>query len=122
MRRISLFMGALVGGFTSLALMALWYLGDQLLGLPFVPFDAFDWLARNLPGNVITLAIDTIVRVITTFNLGATSPTAKLIEQLLGLGQVGWRGDTGHAYRISCRKEDCREGKWSYSKRLRNSL
>jgi DMSO/TMAO reductase YedYZ molybdopterin-dependent catalytic subunit len=88
MRRISLFMGALVGGFTSLALMALWYLGDQLLGLPFVPFDAFDWLARNLPGNVITLAIDTIVRVITTFNLGATSPTAKLIEQLLGLGQV----------------------------------
>jgi DMSO/TMAO reductase YedYZ molybdopterin-dependent catalytic subunit len=88
MRRVSLFRGALVGGLTSLPLMALWYLGEQLLGLPFVPFDAFDWLARNLPGNLITLAIDTIVKFITMFNLGATSPTAKLIEQFLGLGQV----------------------------------
>ena len=64
MRRHSLARGALLGGLTSLPLMALWYLGEQLAGLPFVPFDIFDWLARILPGDVITLGIDTIVRTI----------------------------------------------------------
>jgi DMSO/TMAO reductase YedYZ molybdopterin-dependent catalytic subunit len=86
MRRPSLVLGALLGGLTSLPLIALWYLGQQVAGLLFVPFDVFDWLARVLPGNVITLAIDTIVRTIRTFNLGPTSSTAKLIEQLQAIG------------------------------------
>ena len=86
MRRPSLALGALLGGLTGLPLIALWYLGQQVAGLLFVPFDVFDWLARVLPGNVITLAIDTIVNVIRTFNLGPTSSTAKFIEQLQAIG------------------------------------
>jgi DMSO/TMAO reductase YedYZ molybdopterin-dependent catalytic subunit len=86
MRRPSLALGALLGGLTGLPLIALWYLGQQLAGLLFVPFDVFDWLARVLPGNVITLAIDTVVGTIRTFNLGPTSSTAKLIEQFQAIG------------------------------------
>ncbi len=86
MKRPSLALGALLGGLTGLPLIALWYLGQQAAGLAFAPFDVFDWLARVLPGNVITLAIDTIVKVIRTFNLGPTSSMAKLIEQLQALG------------------------------------
>jgi DMSO/TMAO reductase YedYZ molybdopterin-dependent catalytic subunit len=79
-------LGALVGGLTSLPVMALLYLGEQFAGLPFVPFDLFDWLARVLPGDIITLGIDSIVRLIRTLNLGPISELAKLIEQLLALG------------------------------------
>jgi DMSO/TMAO reductase YedYZ molybdopterin-dependent catalytic subunit len=68
--------------------MALWYLGEQLAGLPFVPFDIFDWLARILPGDVITLGIDTIVRTIDALNLGSTSTAAKTIEQLQAIALV----------------------------------
>ncbi len=87
-RRPSLLLGALLGGLTGLPLMALWFLGEQLAGLPFLPFSIFDWLTRTLPGGVITLGIDTIVRVIDTFNLGSTSTTAKLMEQLMAMGIV----------------------------------
>lgn len=78
--------GALLGGLTSLPLLALFYLGNRWLSLPFVPFDVFDWLTRMLPGNVITAGIDLLVRVVRGFGLGATDRTAKQIEQLLALG------------------------------------
>ena len=48
-----------------------------------VPFDIFDWFARILPGDVITVGIDAMVNIIDTLNLGSTSETAKLIEQLM---------------------------------------
>ena len=82
----SMTLGALVGGLTSLPVIALLYLGEQFSGLPFVPFDLFDWFARVLPGDIITLGIDSIVKLIRTLNLGPTSQSAKLIEQLLALG------------------------------------
>jgi DMSO/TMAO reductase YedYZ molybdopterin-dependent catalytic subunit len=88
MRRSSLALGALLGGLTSLPLIALLFLGEQFAGLPFVPFDLFDWLARVLPGNVITAGIDTIVRVVGILNLGPTSTAAKRIEQLMAIGIV----------------------------------
>lgn len=67
--------------------MALLYLGEQLARLPFVPYDLFDWLARVLPGDVITLGIDAIVRLIALLNLGSTGESAKTIEQLIALVQ-----------------------------------
>jgi len=88
MRRPSLAFGAVLGGLTSLPLMALLFLGEQLANLPFVPFDLFDWLARVLPGDVITLGIAAIVRTINALSLGPTSTVAKLIEQLMGIGIV----------------------------------
>lgn len=85
MQRVSVATGALLGGLTSLPLIALSYLGEQFAGLPFIPFDFFDWLARVLPGNVIVVGTETIVNVVTTFNLGPTSTVAKRIEQLTGI-------------------------------------
>ena len=70
-----------MGGLLSLPLIALLYVGEQIARLPFTPFQLFDWLARALPGNVITLGIDAMVELIIFFNLGPTGDTAKLIEQ-----------------------------------------
>jgi phage protein D len=69
-RAPSLALGALLGGLTSLPVIALFYLGKQAAGLPFVPFDLFEWLARVMPGGIITLFIDSMVRLITTLKLG----------------------------------------------------
>ena len=52
MRQSQLWWGALLGGLTSLALTTIYYVGDQLAGLPFPPFDIFDWLGRALPSRV----------------------------------------------------------------------
>ncbi len=84
-RRPSALLGALLGGLSAIALTALLYLGDRLAALPFVPFDLFDWLARVLPGDIIRLSIDAIVRTVGTLHLGETSSMAKLIEQLLAI-------------------------------------
>jgi len=86
MKRPSIIGGALLGGLTSLPLMGLLFLGEQSVGLPFVPFDLFDWLARVLPGNVVISGIETMVQVIEALNLGPTSAAAKTIEQLMALG------------------------------------
>jgi DMSO/TMAO reductase YedYZ molybdopterin-dependent catalytic subunit len=88
MRRPTPALGALIGGLTSLPVIALSFLGWQLAELPFLPFDLFDWLARTLPGDVVRLGIDGIVRVTSGLRLGSTSTAAKTIEQLLALGMA----------------------------------
>lgn len=85
MRRPSLARVALLAGMTSIPLMALLYLGMAYAGLPFLPFDLFDWLARVLPGRLITITIDTMVSVIQTLGLGPISSVAKSTEQALGI-------------------------------------
>ncbi len=85
MRRSWLLLGALLGGLTGLPLIALSYLGGQWAGLPFVPFDIFDWLARVLPGVILRTTIDLIVRLVTVLHLGPTSIAAKQIEQFLAI-------------------------------------
>ncbi len=85
MRRTSLGLGALLGGITSLALLAISFLGEQIANLPFIPFDLFDFLVQNLPGNIITAGIDAMVGLITTLGIGPISAVAKSLEQLQGL-------------------------------------
>jgi DMSO/TMAO reductase YedYZ molybdopterin-dependent catalytic subunit len=82
----SLWMGALLGALTSLPVMGVSYLAERLLQVPFVPFDVFDWMARILPGQVITTTIDLMVAVIRGLNLGPTAATAKLAEQAQAIG------------------------------------
>jgi DMSO/TMAO reductase YedYZ molybdopterin-dependent catalytic subunit len=84
MRR-SLIFGVLVGGLTSLPLIAISYLAEQVAGLPFVPFDLFDWLTRTLPGQLLTASIDAMVRVIVWLGLADISNAAKRIEQMQAL-------------------------------------
>lgn len=81
-----LLLGALLGGLTSLPVIGLFYLGNQLFGLPFVPFDVFEWFARVLPGGVVILAIETMVKAILAVGVQDISEAGKFVEQLMGLG------------------------------------
>ena len=88
MKRSFLLVGAMFGFLTSLALMAVSYLGNVLINLPFLPFDLFDWLTRHLPGPVVEGGIQTMVTIIRALRLGPTDSTAKLAEQIQGFGLV----------------------------------
>ncbi len=77
--------GALTGGLAGLTFIAVCWLGQWLAGLPFLPFDLFDWLSRTLPGAVITFGIDMMVAVIRGLRLGPTAAAAKAGEQGLAL-------------------------------------
>lgn len=80
MERPRILTGALVGGLFTAALIALFFAGDVLAGLPLVPFDLFDWIARTLPGDVITFGIQRMVDVLIALNVEVSS-AAKLAEQ-----------------------------------------
>lgn len=76
------FFGAAVG----VALAALTYLGEQFLAFSFLPLALFDWLARVMPGEVVTLGIDTVVDLVLLTGIGGSTDTAaKTIEQLLAV-------------------------------------
>ena len=92
MKRSFLLVGALFGLLTSLALMAVSYLGNLLVNLPFLPFDLFDWLTRHLPGSIVETGIRSMVAIITALHLGPTASTAKLAEQIQALGLVAITG------------------------------
>jgi len=72
--------------------VSVFYLAWRIAGLPFVPFDAFDWVTRHLPGKVIAVGIDTMVSIIRALRLGPTASSAKLAEQsaaIIGAVLVG---------------------------------
>jgi len=85
--------GALVGGLLTTPLIALMYLADILVDMAFVPFDVFDWMARLLPGPVITFGIDAMIDTMLFLGINVAN-TAKIAEQTiaviqyLGLGIV----------------------------------
>jgi len=77
--------GAWVGVLLTAPLIAIFYLGWKLAGLPFVPFHVFDWIARILPGGLITFGIDSMVKAIRALHIGDTSSAAKAAEQTMAL-------------------------------------
>jgi DMSO/TMAO reductase YedYZ molybdopterin-dependent catalytic subunit len=77
--------GAFVGALVTAPLVAASYLGWKLGGLPFVPFDLFDWVARELPGSVVTIGIDSAVRFLGAFHVGSTAAAAKTAEQTMAI-------------------------------------
>jgi DMSO/TMAO reductase YedYZ molybdopterin-dependent catalytic subunit len=83
MKRVPLMTGALAGVITMAPVLAISYLAFRVAGLPFLPFDLFDWLARVLPGNLVTLGIDTMVTVLRA--AGIATSNAKVVEQGLAL-------------------------------------
>lgn len=84
-KKPSLWLGALVGALLTLALTGILFLADMVAGLPFIPFDVFDFVSRNLPGPLLTFGIDMMVDMIIAFNMGEVSTAAKTAEQLIGL-------------------------------------
>lgn len=82
MRTIGL--GALVGGLLTAPMMALMYFADKWIDLSFTPFDVFDWIARVLPGPVVTFGIDLMIDGIGLVG-ASVADTAKTAEQAMGL-------------------------------------
>lgn len=86
MKRKNLSTGLWLGALTSIPIVMLMYLGNQLAGLSFVPFDVFDLAKRALPGPteaLVNLIDDTII----TLSSGSLPVTPGLIEQILALVQ-----------------------------------
>jgi DMSO/TMAO reductase YedYZ molybdopterin-dependent catalytic subunit len=79
------FLGATLGALLTAPLLAVFYLAEQVFGLPFPPFAVFDWLARTLPGDIVVRSIEAMVDIIRRFDLGETSGTAKTLETLAAL-------------------------------------
>src|SRR5262252_10157391 len=87
--------GLLAASLATMALIGTLFFGWSVAGLPFVPFDVFDWLTRVLPGRLIAFGIGTMVSVIRTLNLGPTSDIAKLAEQVMAIAAVFIAGVVG---------------------------
>ena len=80
-RRIGLGSGLLSGVLLTAPLTALLYLADKLAGLPFVPFALFDWIAKVLPGPVVTFGIDVMIDGMRMLGMSVAG-TAKTAEQI----------------------------------------
>src|SRR5229473_561641 len=77
--------GASVGTLLTAPLVTVSYLAWRLFGLPFAPFDVFDWIARALPGPVVTFGIDSLVNVSRVLHVSSTAVAAKTAEQTMAI-------------------------------------
>jgi DMSO/TMAO reductase YedYZ molybdopterin-dependent catalytic subunit len=89
--------GALVGAILTTAFLAVSFLGWKALAFPFLPFDLFDWIARVLPGPLVTLGVDAIVRLSGLIGGSNLDAAAKPIEQATAVGGVFLLGTLGGA-------------------------
>ena len=86
MRKLSLGTGALAGALLTGALIGVMYFADQLAGLPFIPFDLFDWMARVLPGAVVTFGIDLMIDAMRLVGMSVAA-SAKTAERAMAIAQ-----------------------------------
>jgi hypothetical protein len=85
MKSRGLILGAAGGLLSSLPLMGISYLAQQVAGQPFLSFLLFEWLARALPGGAVTAGIDTMVLAIVSLGIGPIDVAAKAMEQATGM-------------------------------------
>jgi DMSO/TMAO reductase YedYZ molybdopterin-dependent catalytic subunit len=83
-KSVSIWMGALVGALITLPLIALMYLGQQLLGQAFPPYEVFNWVSGLLPGPVITFGIDLMIDTMLLLGINVAN-SAKIAEQGMAL-------------------------------------
>ncbi len=76
--------GVLLGLLLTPPLIAVMYVARTILGLPFSPFDLFEWLTRILPGRIVIGGIDALAAVLTIFGLSLRT-ASKTAEQMLAL-------------------------------------
>ena len=77
--------GVVVAALLTAVFLSVSYVGWKLGGLPFVPFDLFDWAARALPGAVVTFAIDAGIALSRIAHVDAIGDAAKNAEQAIAL-------------------------------------
>ena len=93
--------GLFVTSMVTAALVAIFFVGWKIAGLPFVPFDSFDWLTRVLPGKVLGFGIGIMVDFIRALHLGPTSETAKTLEHAIAIAGLFLIGVAGGAILFS---------------------
>jgi DMSO/TMAO reductase YedYZ molybdopterin-dependent catalytic subunit len=93
--------GAVTGAMLTAVLIAIFFAAWRVAGLPFVPFDVFDWVSRVLPGRLIGFGISTMVAVIRALHVGPTSVVAKGVEQAMGIAGLFFTGIVGGAVLFS---------------------
>jgi DMSO/TMAO reductase YedYZ molybdopterin-dependent catalytic subunit len=93
--------GLFVTSMVTAALIAIFFAGWKIAGLPFVPFDSFDWLTRVLPGRVLEFGIGIMVDAIRALHLGPTSETAKTVEHAIAITGLFVMGIVGGAILFS---------------------
>ena len=86
MRKLNVGVGTVVGGLLTAALMGVMYLGRQAAGLPFVPYELFNWVARELPGSVVTFGIDLMIDTMLFLGISVVD-AAKTGERMMALIQ-----------------------------------
>ena len=91
MKRLGVGAGALSGALLTAPLLGIMYLADQLAGLPFIPYDLFDWITRVLPGAIITFGIDLMIDVMRLVGLSVAG-TAKTAEKVMAVLQFFFGG------------------------------
>lgn len=91
-KKTHLLIGAIFGGLFMLPVLVLAYWGQTTAELPFPPFDLFNIVPTIMTGpflgGILTFGIDTLVNVITTFELGRLDEAAKIGEQILAVVMV----------------------------------
>jgi DMSO/TMAO reductase YedYZ molybdopterin-dependent catalytic subunit len=87
--------GLSVAAMLTAALIGIFFFAWRAAGLPFVPFDTFDWQTRVLPGRIIAFGIGSMVTVIRALKLGPTSTTAKTAEQAMAIAEMFISGLVG---------------------------
>ena len=84
MKLQNLGMGSLAGVLLVAPMIAIMYVADKWIDLSFPPFDVFDWIARILPGSVITFGIDLMIDVLRLIGV-SVADTAKTAEQAIAI-------------------------------------
>src|ERR1700719_5384060 len=84
--------GLLVSAMLTASLISVFYLAWKVAGLPFVPFDVFDWMTRILPGQALAFGIGAMVTVIRALNLGPTAAGAKAAEHAMAIAGMFFTG------------------------------
>ena len=84
-------LGALVGSLLTVPMVAVMYLADNWLDFSFAPYDIFDWIARILPGPVVTFGIDLMIDSLEMLglNVADTAKTAEHIQAVLAFAIAG---------------------------------
>ena len=94
MSKLAIGYGALAGALLTAPLIGLLYLAHKLVGLPFLPFDFFDWATRLLPGSMVTFGIDMMIDTIRLFGAGVAG-TARTAERVIAVVQIFLMGVAG---------------------------
>jgi DMSO/TMAO reductase YedYZ molybdopterin-dependent catalytic subunit len=87
MKTLRVLDGLVLGVTGAVWIAAVTAIGLRLAGLPFPPFDLFDWEARIFPGAVLRFTVETIVTLVRGLHVGSTASAAKIAEHALALSQ-----------------------------------